>query len=86
MLFPLQPGYTMTVWAETSDQLATTKTSSVKRNMMNGRGGVQRRRRSGFSILLFCDAAMRGQQCTMRWQSTITTQTQTDRVRWRRGQ
>jgi hypothetical protein len=37
MLFPLQPGYTITVWADASDQLATTKTSSVKRNMMAGR-------------------------------------------------
>jgi len=34
MLFPLQPGYTMTVCADASDQVATTKTSSVRRNIV----------------------------------------------------
>jgi hypothetical protein len=37
MLFPLQPGYTMTVWAAANEhQVATTKASSVKRNMAGG--------------------------------------------------
>jgi hypothetical protein len=56
MLFPLQPGYTITVWAEASDQLATTKTSSVKRNMLVGRSYTCGRcdGRSSFS----CDAAV----------------------------
>jgi hypothetical protein len=37
MLFPLQPGYVITVWADATDQVATIKTSSVNRNMMAGR-------------------------------------------------
>ena len=37
MLFPLQPGYTMTVWAAASDAHATSETA--KRNMLALRTG-----------------------------------------------
>jgi hypothetical protein len=56
MLFPLQPGYTITVWAEASDQLATTKTSSVNRNMVTGED--EKRCRSDANVLLFYEAAI----------------------------
>jgi hypothetical protein len=57
MLFPLQPGYTITVWAEASDQVATTKTSSVNRNMVARRDLL--RSRSDANVLLFYSAAIR---------------------------
>jgi hypothetical protein len=55
MLFPLQPGYVMTVWADASEKLATTSASSVKRNMVADRCKQCGR---GAEVLLFCDAAV----------------------------
>ena len=57
MLFPLQPGYTITVWAEASDQLATTNTSSVNRNMAAMRTLTAIWKRCGW-VLLFCNTAV----------------------------
>jgi hypothetical protein len=44
----------MTVWADASEKLATTRASSVKQNMMADRSG---RWGNDAKVLLFCDAA-----------------------------
>jgi hypothetical protein len=53
MLFPLQPGYVITVWAVASEQLAAATTNSVNRTMMaESVSEIEMRYRS---VLLFCE-------------------------------